>query len=205
MGQAGTLKGELDQIRSTATTLTQDFTKIRESSREAREDTTAAMGTVKEIEKKLGPLAQLHELSQSTEERLSALNALSEHVSHKAKALETQQQAVEHAVVQANRVNEMIWAMDVQMGKLNEGLKQSAKAEDTLTRIEKLSEETDQRMDAAAKLNTEVGRESAKLQKESTFLSKGTELTPWPSRKGILGVRRAASALQSSVATRNHE
>ena len=38
------------------------------------------MATVKEVENKLGPLAQLHELSQSTEERLTALNALAEHV-----------------------------------------------------------------------------------------------------------------------------
>src|SRR3989442_2697741 len=169
-GQAGTLKGELDQIRSTATTLTQDFTKIRESSREAREDTTAAMATVKEIEKKLGPLAQLHELSQSTEERLNALNALAEHVSHKAKALETQQQAVEHAVVQANRVNEMIWAMDVQMGKLNEGMKQAAKAEDTISRIEKLAQESTTQIDTAVKLRQEAERETVKLSKDASSL-----------------------------------
>src|SRR5881396_3436509 len=79
------------------------------SSREAREDTTAAMTTIKDVERKLGPLAQLHELSQSTEERLGSLNALAEHVAHKAKAIEGQQQAVEHAVIQANRVNEMVW------------------------------------------------------------------------------------------------
>ena len=35
----------------------------------------------------MGPLAQLHELSKNTEERLASLNALSEHVTHKAKAL----------------------------------------------------------------------------------------------------------------------
>src|SRR5438093_2852517 len=170
VAHATTLRTDLDQIRLVSATLTQDYDKIRDTSRAAREDTTAAMATVKEVENKLGPLARLHELSQSTEERLTALNALAEHVSHKAKALETQQQAVEHAVVQANRVNEMIWAMDVQIGKLNEGLKQAAKADETITRIEKLSEETELRMDAAAKLNTEVGRETAKLQKESTVL-----------------------------------
>src|SRR4029077_6468931 len=137
---------------------------------DAREDTTAAITTVKEVEAKLVPLTGLNELSRNTEERLTALNALAEHVSRKAKAIETQQQAVEHAVVQANRVNEMVWAMDVQMGKLNEGLKQSAKAEEAITRIEKLSDETEQRMDVAAKLNTEVSRETAKLQKESTFV-----------------------------------
>ena len=133
------VKGELDQIRATATALTQDYGKIRETSREAREDTTTAMTTVKEIEKKLVPLAQLHELSRSTEERLAGLNALAEHVSRKAKALESQQQAVEHAVVEANRVNEMVWAMDVQIGKLNEGMKQAAKAEETIGRIDKLA------------------------------------------------------------------
>ena len=89
LGQSSSLKAELDQIRAVAATLTQDYGKIRETSREAREDTTAALTTVKEVENKLGPLAQLHELSQSTEERLTALNALAEHVSHKAKALET--------------------------------------------------------------------------------------------------------------------
>ncbi len=169
-GQAGSLRSDLDQIRSTASALTQDYTRIRETSREAREDTTAAMATVKDIETRLGPLAQLHELSQSTEERLTALNALAEHVSRKAKALETQQQAVEHAVVQANRVNEMVWSMDVQIGKLNDGLKQAAKAEETIARIEKLSEESAQRMEGATKLNQEVQRDSSKLQKESTLL-----------------------------------
>src|SRR3954453_8683704 len=135
----------MDQIRGIATALSQDYAKIRETSREAREDTTAAMTTVKEGEQKLGPLAQLHELSQSTEARLNSLNALSEHVSRKAKALESQQQAVEHAVVQANRVNEMVWSMDVQIGKLTDGMKQAAKAEETIGRIERLAQDTGER------------------------------------------------------------
>src|SRR5882672_3361839 len=170
LGQSATLKTELDQIRALATTLTQDYAKIRETSREAREDTTAAMTTVKEVEAKLGPLARLHELSQSTEERLTTLNALAEHVSRKAKALESQQQSVEHAILQANRVNEMIWAMEVQVGKLNEGIKQAAKAEETIGRVDKLSEESAQRMEAATALNQEVQREGARLQKDSTAL-----------------------------------
>src|SRR4029079_11815706 len=152
------------------TTLTQDYAKIRETSREAREDTAAAMTTVKEVENKLGPLARLHELSQSTEERLSALNALHEHVAHKAKALETQQQSVEHAVVQANRVNEMVWAMDVQIGKLNEGMKQVARADDTLARTEKLAAETKAQLESATKLRQETERETGKLKKEATTL-----------------------------------
>src|SRR5439155_278787 len=139
--KASSVTAMLDEIAKRLSALTEDYTRIREISRESREDTTAAMTTVKEVEAKLGPLARLHELSQSTEERLTTLNALAEHVTHKAKALESQQQAVEHAVVQANRVNEMVWAMDVQIAKLNEGMKQVARADDTLARTEKLAAE----------------------------------------------------------------
>src|SRR3954464_5956636 len=170
LGQASSLKTELDQIRAIASTLTQDYAKIREISREAREDTTAAMTTVKEVENKLGPLARLHELSQSTEERLTSLNSLAEHVSHKAKALESQQQSVEHAVVQANRVNEMVWAMDIQIGKLNEGMKQVARADDTLARTEKLAAETNAQLESATKLRHETERETGKLKKEAGTL-----------------------------------
>src|SRR5580765_3917185 len=167
---AGTLKGELDGVRSVASSLQQDYAKIRETSREAREDTNAAMATVKDVEKKLGPVAQLHELSQSTEERLTSLNALAEHVSRKAKALESQQQAVEHAVVQANRVNEMVWQMDTQIGKLNEGLKQAAKAEEQIARIEKLAGEASAQLEGATSARQEAERETAKLTKDAGVL-----------------------------------
>ena len=106
--QASGLKTDLDQVRATATILGQDYTRVREMSREAREDTSAAMEAVKDVEKRLGPLAQLHELSKNTEERLASLNALAEHVTHKAKALESQKHTIDHAVVEANRLNEMV-------------------------------------------------------------------------------------------------
>src|SRR5207249_541309 len=128
------------------------------------------MDTIKEVEKKLGPLAQLHELSQSTEERLTSLNALAEHVTLKAKALESQQHAVEHAVVQANRVNEMVWSMDVQLGKLNDGLKQAAKAEETIARVEKLAHDSSAQLEAATKTRQEAERETLKLTRDAAGL-----------------------------------
>ena len=168
--QASAVKGDLDQIRSLATQLAQDYGRVRETSREAKDDTTAAMATIKEVEKKLGPLAALHEMSERTEERLTTLNALAEHVSHKAKALEGQQQAVEHAVVQANRLSEMVWNMDVQIAKLNEGLKQAAKAEETIGRIEKLVQDTGAQLDSATQARLEAERATSKLEKEATGL-----------------------------------
>ena len=137
----------------------------------------AATEAVKEIEKKLGPLVQLQELSKNTEERLASLNALAEHVSQKAKALEAQKHAVERAVVEANRLNEMVWAMDVQIAKLNEGSKQVARAEDTVTRMEKLAQETTAQLSAAVTAREEFGREFARLDKDSRALSEYLKTT----------------------------
>jgi chromosome segregation ATPase len=173
----GTLKGELDAIRSVGAQLTTEFQRIRETSREAKDDSAAATEAVKEIEKKLGPLVQLQELSKNTEERLTSLNALAEHVSQKAKALESQKHAVERAVVEANRLNEMVWAMDVQIGKLNEGSKQVARAEDTVTRMEKLAADTSAQLSAATAAREEFARDFARLDKESRALSEYLKTT----------------------------
>ena len=171
------LKSELDVIRSVGAQLTSEFARIRETSREAKDDSAAATEAVKEIEKKLGPLVQLQELSKNTEERLTSLSALAEHVSQKAKALESQKHAVERAVVEANRLNEMVWAMDVQIAKLNEGSKQVARAEDTVTRMEKLAQETSAQLSAATTAREEFGREFARLDKESRGLSEYLKTT----------------------------
>ena len=118
--QAGALKNDLDQIRSTAASLTEDYTGIRETSREAREDSTAAIALVQEVERKLVPLATLNELTghRRAPDRIECA-CRARHA--ETKSLEQQQQAVEHAVVEAKRVNEMVWSMDVQIGKLSEG------------------------------------------------------------------------------------
>lgn len=167
---ASTLRGELDQVRSNAGQLAQDYAKLRETSRAAREDSSAATEAVKEVEKKLGPLMQLQELSKTTEEKLTSLNALAEHVSQKAKALEGQKHTIDRASVEANRLNEMVWAMDVQIGKLNDGMKQAARTEETVARIEKLVEETNGKVDTAAKVRDEFAREAARMEKDGRAL-----------------------------------
>ena len=165
------LKGELDGVRAVATQLNQDYQRIREASREAREYSVAATENVKEIQKKLGPLVQLQALSKSTEERLASLNALAEHVAHKAKALEGQKHAIDHAAVQANRLNEMVWSMDVQINKLTEGNKQVQRAEETVARMEKLAQDTGAELQVATTAREEFTREFARLEKDSRALS----------------------------------
>ena len=167
---AAALRGELDQVRGTSVQLAQDYSKLRLTSREAKEDAVAAGERVKDVEKKLGPLVQLQELSKTTDEKLTSLNALAEHVSQKAKALESQKHTIDRAVVEANRLNEMVWSMDVQVGKLNEGLKEVARSEETIGRVEKLVRESNAQVDAATKTRDEFARESIRLEKEGRAL-----------------------------------
>ena len=167
---AGALESELEQIRGIASGLTEDCARVGETSRMAREDTTAAMTAIMEVEKKLGPLVQLQKLGQNTEERLVALNALAERVSIKAKVVESQQLTVERALVQANRVNEMVWSMEVQIGKLTEGMKYAATAEETLARLEKVSADTTERLEGAVKLHGETERQTASLETRGALL-----------------------------------
>ena len=53
-------------------------------------------------------MAEIHELSKSTETRMATLNSLAERVLQKVKLLENQKHTVEHAVVEANRLNELV-------------------------------------------------------------------------------------------------
>ena len=72
-----------------------------------------------------GSLAQLEETGRPAEERLTALNALAEHTGQKIKTLENQKHTVERAVMESNRLNEMIWSMEVQTKKLEDAARQT--------------------------------------------------------------------------------
>jgi chromosome segregation ATPase len=109
------LKGQFDALRSAEAGLREEMHAVRSTARAAHDDSTAAADAVKDVESRLAAFAELQELSKTTEKRLTSLNALAEHVSHKAKALETQRHTVEHAVVEATRLNEMVWNMDAQI------------------------------------------------------------------------------------------
>ena len=59
---------------------------------------------------------------------------------------------------------------DIQIGKLNEGLKQTVTAEETIGRIEKLSDAAVQRMEAATKFSEDLKRETARMEKDGSAL-----------------------------------
>ena len=134
------------------------------------DNTAVATRTVKDIESKIASLGMLHELATTTEERLKSLNALAEHVTVKTKALETQRVTIDHAASEASRLNEMVWAMEAQIGKLEEGNRQVARAEEVLRQAEELAEEVQDELDAATCATRSVQRETARIEKDGAQL-----------------------------------
>ncbi len=164
MEKAVVLRGELEQLRGVASQLTQDYSKAREMSREADDDAFAALEAVKDIERRLSRLAQLQELGRVTDEKLTALNALAEHVTQKTRVLEGQKHVVDRAVVEMNHVNELVWKMDAQVSKVNEGFKQVARGEELIAKVDALSAETRARLEKAERTRQEFASETARLE-----------------------------------------
>ena len=144
--KTASLKAELDRVDGLTQKLTQCNARLKDSPRETGEQAAATTEAVRDVDKKLGPLAEMHELSKSTEIQLGTLNSLAEHVLQKVKVLESQNHTVEHAVVESNRLNELVWNMDVQVAKLKDGAQQAAQVEETVNRIEVLTNETVDRL-----------------------------------------------------------
>ena len=132
------LKTDLEGSAPGIATLAQDAETGREASLKARAHATKATELVADLQRKLEPLSQIQALSQDTDAQLRSLNALAEHVSAKVKALESQQSVVEHALVESRRVHQMVWEMEVQLNKLNEGSQRATRVEETLAKLERV-------------------------------------------------------------------
>ncbi|HEV8235774.1 MAG TPA: hypothetical protein VGP84_14290, partial [Gemmatimonadaceae bacterium] len=165
------LKGEFDRLRSMSGQLTQDYSKLKDLSRETHDETNATVEMVKYVETRLGPLAKLQEMSKTTEERITSLNALAEHVAQKIKALDNQKHTVEHAVVEANRLNDLVRAMEVQISKLNEGSRQTARTEELIDRVEKRAREVGTQLDSGIKARDAFAADLARLEKDRAALT----------------------------------
>jgi chromosome segregation ATPase len=168
--QAAALRTELEQLRAVASQLTQDYSKAREISREADDDAFAALEAVKDIERRLSRLARLQELGSTTDEKLTALNTLAEHVTQKTRLIEGQKHVVDRAVVEINHVNELVWKMDAQISKVNEGFTEVARGEELIARVDALNAETRIRMEKAERTRDEFITESARLEKDGREL-----------------------------------
>jgi uncharacterized protein YoxC len=153
-----------------------EHARLKDSLRESHDEVKATTEAVKEVEQKLGPLAEIHELGQNTETQLARLNSLAEHVLPKVKVLENQKHTVEHAIVESNRLNELVWNMDVQVSKLNDGAAQAAEVAETVQRIEALATDTATQLAEAAQSKASFGQEVSKLEQGRTELTEKQEV-----------------------------
>ena len=174
---AATARGDLDEARGAATQLAQDVGRLRETSRDAREDALTASDAVHDMEKRIEPLLQLTDLVRTTDERLVSLNALSTHVLQKVRALDGQQHVVDRAVSEANRLNGMVWGMDLQVKSLGESLHKVAETEATVSRIESLVADAGTKVDLALRARDEVSREVTRLDQDGRALADALRLT----------------------------
>ena len=91
----------------------------------------------------------------AAEERLTALNALAEHTGQKIKILENQKHTVERAVVESNRLNEMIWNMEVQIKKLDDAARQTSATRIRVERVEKIARDVGAQLDSGVRARDE--------------------------------------------------
>jgi chromosome segregation ATPase len=168
--QQAALKNDLDALRTGIVTLTQDAETGRESALKARAHAVKATEVVTELQRKLEPLSQISALSKDTDGQLRTLNALSEHVTAKIKALENQQPVVEHALVESRRVHEMVWEMENQLKKLDEGTKRAARVEETLTNLQRLQAATNATLEEASRGRENFRREVDQQERDAQRL-----------------------------------
>ena len=170
LDQQAALKNDLDQLRTGIVTLAQDAETGREAALKARGHATKATEVVTELQRKLEPLSQISALSKDTDAQLRTLNALSEHVGAKVKALENQQSVVEHALVESRRVHEMVWEMEVQLKKLDEGTKRAARVEETLATLERMQAATTTTLEEASRARENFRHDVARQERDAHSL-----------------------------------
>ena len=164
--QQAALKNDLDSLRTGIVSLTQDAETGRESALKARAHATKATEVVAELQRKLEPLSQISALGKDADAQLRTLNALSEHVAAKIKALENQQSVVEHALVESRRVHEMVWEMEVQLKKLDEGTKRAARVEETLANLQRMQAATNSTLEEASHARENFRREVDRQERD---------------------------------------
>jgi chromosome segregation ATPase len=114
----------------------------RQLSVDAQEQIVTAAGTIEKLEQRVAGLSELDLKTRDASAQLQTVNALAEHVASKVKALEHQQQTIEHALVESRKVAEMVWNMEAQIVKLNEGSAITARVEETVGKLEQLQRES---------------------------------------------------------------
>lgn len=162
--RTGVLLSDIEQLRAASAALTSELAQMQQTSADTRTHAAASAEAVQEVQRRLGSLDQLEETGRLAEERLTALNALAEHTGQKIKTLENQKHTVERAVMESNRLNEMIWNMEVQIKKLEDAARQTATTEELVERVEKTARDVAAELESGVRARDEFVSEIQRLE-----------------------------------------
>lgn len=175
VSQQAALAGDVDRLRSLAAALVDDTAATRQASQQAQESAARAAETIAGVQEQIDLVRQLETASHETTAQLQALNALAEHVNSKARALEQQHQTIERALVESRKVTEMVWNMDVQIGRLNKGATLTARVEEDLTRLERLHQDSAAQLDEATRASQTFAASFEQQRREAAELLQNLE------------------------------
>jgi chromosome segregation ATPase len=164
-------KAELGQLHEMGAQLTYDYNRMRDLSREAREEAQQALDAARETEMRVAALKTLDDVARTAKERIATLNAVVEHVTQKARSIEAQKQTIEHAIIESNRLNEMVWNMDAQVTRLNEGMRQVTQAEEVVERLARLGREAAAQLEAAGRSREAFQADLGRLDQDRAALA----------------------------------
>ena len=164
------LVNEANVLHAKTAAVLQEASAAAQTSRDACGHVDNATRQLDEIERKLEAAAQLDAVTKDTTTQLQTLNALAEHVSVKIKALEGQHQTIERALVDSRRVTDMVWEMEVQIGKLNEGSTLASRVEEDLLRLERLQQEISAKLEESDRGRAQLTENADQQQRDAVEL-----------------------------------
>jgi DNA repair exonuclease SbcCD ATPase subunit len=159
-----------DALKAKAAAVLQEATTAADTASRASDRVADVTRQLTDLQYEARTLAQLDTARQDASVQLQALNALNEHVSTKVKALEGQSLTIERALIESRRLGEMLWQMEAQVARLNEGTALVGRVEEDLGRLERLRQDVLARTEEAARSVTDFDQKADQQQRGAAEL-----------------------------------
>jgi chromosome segregation ATPase len=158
----------LDAFKKNGTARQQQADELQALIAASKEERAALSTMLTQVQMHSAKLATAGKSQQEVEAKAAKIEA---RINALADAVSQAEHTVEHAVVEANRLNEMVWAMEVQINKLNEGGRQATRTEELIDRVDKLAREVGGQLDSGLKAKDAFASDLARLEKDRAALT----------------------------------
>ena len=173
--QQSVLADAAEHLRESAAGAMSQALTVHQDSTEARDRAESAARTLAEVQQRIDALDRFDGISRDAAGQLQGLNALAERVTSKVKALEQQHDTIEHALAESRKVGEMVWNLDAQITKLQEGTRLADRVEWSLTQLSGLQHEATTQLAEAVRGRAEFTERFDRHRREATELMQHIE------------------------------